>query len=296
MKGLDPKLIAQLTSTQGMRWGSTALLTFALILWTWSQASDETSFFYRQYFRYVSYLERKLRAMFIFSPPQMIPVGQVAAAYMLTLVVMLLEIPAVALGYVLIAIAPVVWLEKMRRERLEAIDDQLDTFILALANALKSTPSIGAALDSVVAVIDEPMRSEVDLAVKEMKVGSTLEQSLLHMAARIGSRSVDSSLSAVLIGRQVGGNLPKILETTAMTLREMRRLDGVIKSKTAEGRMQLWVIGFMPFVFMVMLNFFWPGYFDILTKSFSGYVVIAFVCILWVASLVTARKVLAVDF
>jgi tight adherence protein B len=100
----------------------------------------------------------------------------------------------------------------------------------------------------------------------------------------------------VLIGRQVGGNLPKILETTAMTLREMRRLEGVIRTKTAEGRMQIWVIGFMPFVFMVVLNSFWPGYFDVLTKSVAGYVIIISVSGLWVSSLVTARKVLAVDF
>ena len=44
-------------------------------------------------------------------------------------------------------------------------------------------------------------------------------------------------------GRQVGGNLPKVLETTAHTLREMKRLEGVIRTKTADGRMQLWVIG-----------------------------------------------------
>lgn len=293
---LDVRALARMTSTTGLGYAGAALVGFALFLGTWSQAADETSFCYRWYFRYVSYLERKLRAMFIFSPPQLIPVGQFAAAYLLTMLVVFAKMPEVTPLYLIIAAGPSLYIEKMRRERLAAIEEQLDTFILALANALKTTPSIGAALDSVVAVIDEPMRSEVDLAVKEMKVGSTLDQSLLHMAARVGSRQLDSSLSAVLIGRQVGGNLPKILETTAMTLREMRRLEGVIRTKTAEGRMQLWVIGFMPFVFMVVLNGFWPGYFDVLTKSFGGIVILVTVAGLWVSSLVTARKVLAVDF
>ena len=234
--------------------------------------------------------------MFIFSPPRLIPIGQLMAAFLLTAALLLFGESLIALGYPIIAIGPVVYIDRLRKERLALIEEQLDTFVLALANALKTTPSIGAALDSVVAVIDEPMRSEVDLAVKEIKVGSTLEQSLLHMAARIGSQQVDSSLSAVLIGRQVGGNLPKILETTALTLREMRRLEGVVRTKTAEGRMQLWVIGVMPFVFMLMLNFLWPGYFDILTKSLSGYILILIIGGLWVSSLVTARKVLAVDF
>jgi tight adherence protein B len=292
----DLRALTRMTSTSGLGYAATGLLAFALFLATWSQAADETSFCFRWYFRYISFLERKLRAMFIFSPPQLIPIGQFAAAYLLTIVVVFANVPEAAPLFVIIAAGPAVWIEKMRRERLDSIEEQLDTFILALANALKTTPSIGAALDSVIPVIDEPMRSEVDLAVKEMRVGSTLDQSLLHMAARVGSRQLDSSLSAVLIGRQVGGNLPKILETTAMTLREMRRLEGVIRTKTAEGRMQIWVIGFMPFVFMVVLNSFWPGYFDVLTKSFAGYVIIISVSGLWVSSLVTARKVLAVDF
>lgn len=295
MKGLDPKLAQQLSSLFALRWGSVAVITLALILLTWSQASDETSFCYRYYFRYVSYLQRKLRAMFIFSPPELIPIGQLAAAYALTLVLLIIREPALATIYFIILVAPAWYIDRMRRERLERIDDQLDTFILALANALKSTPSIGAALNSVVSVIEDPIKSEVDLAVKEMKVGSTLEQSLLHMAARVGSRALDSALSSILIGRQVGGNLPKVLETTALTLREMRRLDGVVRTKTAEGRMQLWVIGCMPMVFIVGLNFVMPGYFDPLTKSFIGYVIIAVVTGSWVGAIAVARKVLQVD-
>jgi tight adherence protein B len=176
------------------------------------------------------------------------------------------------------------------------IEDQLDNFILALANALKTTPSIGAAFNSVVVVVDDPIKKEVDLAIKEMKVGSTLDQALLHMAARIGSRSVDSALSAVLIGRQVGGNLPKVLETTAHTLREMKRLEGVIRTKTADGRMQMWVIALMPAVFIGILSQIFTGYFNPLTQSLTGYVIIFIIGSCWVGSLLLARKVLQVDF
>jgi tight adherence protein B len=135
----------------------------------------------------------------------------------------------------------------------------------------------------------------VDLAIKEMKVGSTLDQSLLHMASRVASRPLDSALSAILIGRQVGGNLPRVLETTALTLREMRRLEGIIRTKTAEGKMQLWVIAALPFGLLVGLNQLWPGYFTPLQTTFVGYI-ITFLCgSCWVGALVVARKVLAVD-
>jgi tight adherence protein B len=128
-----------------------------------------------------------------------------------------------------------------------------------------------------------------------MRVGSTVEQGLIGMSARVGSRALDSALSSVLIGLQVGGNLPVVLETTAATIREMNRLDGVVKTKTSEGRAQLWVLAVFPFAICAAFNAVQPGYFDPLQKSFVGYIVLTVAMLFWVASLLIARKVLAVD-
>jgi tight adherence protein B len=237
-----------------------------------------------------------MRSMFNFTPGRLVALGQLAVMFLIIAAQLTIEVPMWWLGIILVAIIPSVYLEMERRKRVLMLEDQLDNFMLALANALKATPSIGAAFNGVVTVIEDPMKAEVDLALKEMKVGSTLDQALLHMAARVGSRQLDSALSSILIGRQVGGNLPKVLETTATTLREMKRLEGVIRTKTADGRMQLWVIGAMPAVFILGFGVMWPGYFDPLTQSFAGYLIIAGVIAAWVSALVLARKVLAVDF
>lgn len=281
--------------TEIYKYAGNVAVVLGLFVGTWSALSDQSSFPYRMWARYTGWLERKLRPMFIFVPGRHIAAGQLGALALLLLAVMSVEIPYwwfLAIG---IIIAPAVWIERTRRERVLLIEEQLDNFVLALANALKSTPSIGAAFSTVVAVIQDPIRQEVDLAIKEMKVGSTLDQSLLHMASRVASRPLDSALSAILIGRQVGGNLPRVLETTALTLREMRRLEGIIRTKTAEGKMQLWVIAALPFALLVGLNQLWPGYFTPLQTTFVGYI-ITFLCgSCWVAALVVARKVLAVD-
>jgi tight adherence protein B len=282
-------------TTQSLKWASLAVTTFALFVGTWAAASDETGPVYRYAARYTASLERKLRPMFIFTPGRLIAYGQAAAMFLVLAAHVLLTIQFWYVLIGLIAIGPTAYIEYTRRKRVEKLEEQLDNFILALANALKTTPSIGAAFNSVAAVISDPMRQEVDLAIKEMKVGSTLDQALLHMAARVGSRQLDSALSAILIGRQVGGNLPKVLETTAATLREMRRLEGVVRTKTAEGKAQLWVIGLMPFGLILGLNVIWPGYFEPLTKSIFGYILIIVCSAFWVASIVLARKVLNVD-
>ncbi len=284
------------TMTDTLRWGSFGTITFAIFLATLQMASDETGLPYRYWGRYTGSLDRKLRSMFIFTPGRLIAIGQLAAMFIIFAANLTFDLPLWWLLMFLAAILPAIWIEKMRRERIVQIDDQLDNFILALANALKTTPSIGAAFNSVVAVVDDPIKKEIDLAIKEMKVGSSLDQALLHMAARVGSRQLDSALSAILIGRQVGGNLPKVLETTAHTLREMKRLEGVIRTKTADGRMQMWVIALMPVVFIVILSQMFTGYFIPLTTSITGYIIIIIIAGCWVGSLLLARKVLQVDF
>ncbi|HEY8074201.1 MAG TPA: type II secretion system F family protein [Labilithrix sp.] len=285
------------TMTDSLRWGALGAIAFALFLGTLQMASDETGLPYRYWGRYTGVLDRKLRSMFIFMPNgKLIAVGQLAVIFCILAANLTIDLPY-WWGFLVVAlVGPYAYIEKMRRDRILLIEDQLDNFILALANALKTTPSIGAAFNSVVVVVDDPIKKEVDLAIKEMKVGSTLDQALLHMAARIGSRSVDSALSAVLIGRQVGGNLPKVLETTAHTLREMKRLEGVIRTKTADGRMQMWVIALMPAVFIGILSQIFTGYFNPLTQSLTGYVIIFIIGSCWVGSLLLARKVLQVDF
>jgi tight adherence protein B len=249
----------------------------------------------RLWSRYVVFLERKLRLMFVWTSGNVIAAGQAAGIAAILALAVLVDLPYWYAFIALVAVAPAVVIERMRRQRVELIDAQLDGFLLALANALKATPSLGDAFTSVQRLIAPPLQQEVELAVKEMRVGSTLDQAVLFMAGRIGSRQVDSALSALLIGRQIGGNLPKILDTTAGSLREMARLEGVVRTKTAEGKAQLWVLAIFPVVLMLAFNAVKDGYFDPLTQSITGYVVVTFALVFWISSLVVARRILDVD-
>jgi tight adherence protein B len=183
----------------------------------------------------------------------------------------------------------------MRLQRVVQIEEQINTFLMGLANGLKATPSLADAFAQVQFVISPPIKLEIELTTKEMRVGNTLDQSLLNIAARVQSKSLDNALSAVLIGRQVGGNLPKVLETTALAIREMSRLEGVVKTKTAEGKAQLWVLGLLPLVLMFALHNMQPGYFDPLRDNIIGWIISFVAGTFWVTSIAMARKILQVD-
>ncbi|PKN36243.1 MAG: hypothetical protein CVU63_17235 [Deltaproteobacteria bacterium HGW-Deltaproteobacteria-20] len=277
------------------KWSGMVLITVGLLIGTWSLLADPQSMVRRYWVRYLAHLDRKLRSMFIWTPAKYIAWGQMAAAFLVMVGAVGVDLPLWYIWLGLIAAAPYYYIERMRRKRVEAIEEQLDGFLVGLANALKSIPSISSAFVSVQPILRAPLRDEVELAIKEMRVGSTLEQALLNMAGRVGSRQLDSALSAIVIGRQIGGNLPTILETTANTLREMARLEGVVKTKTAEGKAQMWVMAAFPFVMILALDMVSPGYFAPLEASIIGYVIAFFAGGFWLASLLVARKVLSVD-
>jgi tight adherence protein B len=245
--------------------------------------------------RYTAHLDRRMKALFIRTPAKAVVQMQAAAALVLIALALAGGGWPVALFALVIPFVPGAVLDRLRQQRVEAIEDQIDGFLLALANALKTTASIGDGLRSVHAVIRDPLRQDLGLVLKEMRVGSALDQALLVLAQRVGSRQLDMALSTILIGRQVGGNLPRILESSASSFREMARLEGVVRTKTAEGRFQLIVLALFPFVIATGLELISPGYFEPLREGVIGPVLLLVAGICWAASIVVARKILAVD-
>lgn len=278
-----------------LKWLAAALLALAVWLALFSTARDPSSPPYRLWSTYEAYLERKLRQMFLSTDGRVIIWAQLLGVCICLGGGLLLSQPVLYLASLAVSAGPALYIEQMRRRRVRAIEAKIDGFILALANALKATPSIGNALAYTQPLLAAPIDAEVALALKEMRLGNTVDQALLSMAGRVRSTQLDAALSGLLIGRQVGGDLPKILERTAATLREMARLQGVVRSKTAEGKAQVTVLAVFPVFILLLFDTVSRGYFDPLTASVVGWSVIVISLALWLGSVVVARKVLSVD-
>lgn len=244
---------------------------------------------------YVNSLERMCRFLLLDRTGldiARVQLGMVAAtpvlAFFLDDFIFLLLIPPIML-------APYYVMKSRAEKRVEQVEDQLDSWLLMLANALKATPSLGEAISNSAKLMRPPMSEELDLALKENKLGTPLDQAVLNMSARIGSQSVSSALATILVGRQTGGDLPRIMEESAATLREMARLEGVVRTKTAEGKSQAYVLGGIPFVLIGAIHMVDEHWLEPLGSSSMGFMIIAVAATLWVAAIFLARRILAVD-
>lgn len=196
---------------------------------------------------------------------------------------------------VVVGVVPAWSLKRQHEKRVLDLERQLDGWLLVFANSLRATASIGDALATTASIVRAPMSQEVDLTVKETQLGASVDEALVSMSRRIGNRLVSAALSTIVIGRNTGGDLPELLETTAAALREAQRLEGVLRTKTAEGRAQVTVLAFVPFVMVGMLYSVDSEWLMPLVESFIGYIIIALAVTLWASCILIARKILAVD-
>jgi tight adherence protein B len=195
----------------------------------------------------------------------------------------------------LIAVTPLAVLQRRRDKRTARLEEQLDGWLMVLSNALKSSPSLGEALATSQTLSRAPMAEELDLVIKEIRLGSPTDQALRQMATRVGSRTLWGAVATLLVSRQTGGDVSRIIEDSAETLREMARLEGVVKSKTADGRAQAYVLGALPFVLLGAIHLIDPHWLSALGDSALGYLLTAAAAVLWVLGFLAARRILAVD-
>lgn len=188
-----------------------------------------------------------------------------------------------------------VLLGRAQAKRVNRIEEQLDGWVTALANALKATPAIGEALASTVRIVEAPIAQELDLVVKEYQLGTPLDQALVNMADRLNSRTVRTVVTTLIVARTSGGNLPQTLETSAASLREMARLEGVVRTKTAEGKAQAYVISAIPIPVYFGLRAMQPEFYRVLETTNFGNFLFAVAGAFWISAALLARKILAVD-
>jgi len=245
--------------------------------------------------KYAAALNQRLR--FLRMPPRgaLIAMLQATAAALCVGAAILQSEPLLVVILPVIAFLPSVWLNKRASLRIAGVEEQIEPWLNAIANALKASPSLGEAVAASVTLVGSPMSQEVDVLIKEYELGTPLDRALDNFANRMRSRTLGGCVLALKVARTSGGNLSEMLESAAVALREMARLEGVVRTKTAEGKAQAFVVGMIPAPLVLLINWIDPTFLDPLMQTFSGHLVLGAIAVLWVSAIALSRKILNVD-
>ncbi len=157
---------------------------------------------------------------------------------------------------------PRFWLNRRKNGRLGAFNKQLPDTITLIANALRAGSSFLQAIELVVRESRPPISTEFGRVIREVNLGLPFDQALENMVRRVRSDDLELMATAISIQHQVGGNLAEILDSIAFTIRERVRIQGEIRTLTAQQRLSGYVVGFLPIGLAAFLFIAAPGFMD----------------------------------
>lgn len=190
---------------------------------------------------------------------------------------------------------PRLYLRLLRKQRLQKFTDQLEDALLAMSSSLKAGFSINQALDAVAQENRSPISFEFTLLMQELRLGVSLEEALFKMNKRLGSPDFELVSVAIITARQTGGELTAILERLAGVIRERVKIQQKIRSLTAQGRLQAYIIGAVPFLLMLAMFYISPDMMDSFFSSVTGILLLAVVIALDAVGFFVIRKITTID-
>jgi len=155
---------------------------------------------------------------------------------------------------------PKFWVGRRQSSRLRAFNEQLADTIALMGNSLRSGMSLLQSMELISREGAAPTGPEFARVVREVGLGLSPQDALLHLVRRIRSDDLDLAVIAIMVQHEVGGNLSRILDTIAFTIRERVKLKGEIRSITAQQRMAGLILAALPLFVAGMLMLLTPQY------------------------------------
>lgn len=191
---------------------------------------------------------------------------------------------------------PYLFIRQARHKRLAQLNSQIGDALLIIANALRSGFSFMQAMGLVRKEMPDPIAREFGRAFQEINLGTPTDQALLNMAERVGSDDLDMVVTAVLVQRQVGGNLAEVLDKIAHTIRERIRIKGEIKTLTAQGRISGLIVGLLPTALALILFLMNPGYISLLFTTRVGLLMVGVAFLMQTTGFLIIRRMVDIKY
>jgi len=202
--------------------------------------------------------------------------------------------PAIVVA-LLLSIVPRLCLRQIRRRRLKAFREQLPEVLSLLSVSLKAGAALNTALGELAEQMPPPARQEITMVLREQRMGRSLDDALSSLETRMPLEETMLLVSSMRLGLKAGGSLAETLRMLSASMRRRLMLEGKIRALTAQGRMQAWVMGLLPFGVLGALLFMQPELAELYFATIEGLSVLALVVALQAAGAWVISRMVAID-
>jgi len=194
--------------------------------------------------------DTSLSEMFIFIEPGKLFIINLAILIFSFITIWLfsgLWVPALIIS-VLLGLTPKFLYEFLKKRRANRFILDLPDALLSMSSMLRAGTNISVALEVLVVESQGPITQEFGLFLREMRIGVDYDQALDNLLERMPSKELQLVIAGMKISREIGGSLAEVLGRLSETLRKKIEMEGKIKSLTAQGIIQGYVMTGLPFL------------------------------------------------
>ena len=144
--------------------------------------------------------------------------------------------------------------------RLNKFNTALPDAIELMSRALKAGHSMASAIEVVAQQSPEPIGSEFGKCARQQRFGIPFREVMLALNEDVPSQDLHFLITAILVQKETGGDLTEILDRTTEMIRERVKIQGEIRTYTAQGRLTGWILSGLPVGLLGMITLTSPSY------------------------------------
>jgi len=171
---------------------------------------------------------------------------------------------------VLLAVLPTAYVRRLKSKRMSDFELELPNAVDLLGRSLRAGHPLPTGFQIMSEESAEPVATEIAQVVDEMELGLDPRVALQNLRTRIGTPDTAYFVNAVLIQRETGGDLPRVLESLALQTRERLNFHTRVQALVAQTSMSANVLVLFPFLFAGLMSIAMPGYLVPMIESEGG--------------------------
>ena len=187
---------------------------------------------------------------------------------------------------------PTMYLNHLVNQRFLDFSKQFPDALNLMASSLRAGHPLFSAIDIVTSEMPKPVSEVFQGAQMDISLGVDTKDAFYRMT-KVMPQSIDLRffITAVLIQKEVGGNLAELLDKLSATIRERFKLLGQLRVQTAQTRLSGIVLGIVPVMVLLLVFFMNPEYIKPLFETRDGQLALATAIGLILAGFVSVKKI-----
>jgi len=244
---------------------------------------------------------RMLRLMYVDVNERQLTMAMLMMSFGFGILIFFLLLPNVIMGAIFgtaVTVAgwslPMAVVKYLYDQRCNRFVEQMVDGLTIMANGIKAQLAVVQTMERVVENLNGPIKQEFALILEEIRLGRSLEESLVALSERIPRPDVQMFATAIVILKETGGNLGETFTTIVTTIRERQKIEKKIQAMTAQGLMQGIIMSLVPLVLMIMFVIVDPSFIKPMFNTTLGLFLLMIMFSLQIIGGITIRKLVKI--